>query len=124
MTAACKAGAKKSYGVAAVGFRLIHGQIRLLQHFIRGVVRIAKDGDADAGTAAALASVQDIGFIDDNQDLLGYDLGLGSGHLGQFAQVVEHHDELVPAQPRHRVALADMNANRRATSCSRRSPMW
>ena len=51
-------GREKSHGISARGLRLIHGNIGLLQDFVRAFAAIAENGNADAGAAAALAPLQ------------------------------------------------------------------
>ena len=107
--------------VAARLLGLVHGRIGTLHQFIDRHRMIAEQRDADARRAvvaarivfaAAEAQVQQVGFVEHGLDLHRHTLRLHGGQrLG--VEIFENDHELVAAQPRHGVALADAGCQAR-----------
>ena len=92
--------------IAARCLGLIHGEIRPFQQVIDRLPMFTERGAADAPGAVMFVAGEEVGRRERGEDLLADDLGLGCGVLRTFAQLLQHHDELVAAQAGHGVARA------------------
>src|ERR1017187_642552 len=82
-------GGEETHGISTRGLGLIHGNIGLLQDFVRSVPLPSKQGDPDACSTAALMSSEDVGLGDGREDLSTDGPCLRRRLFGNLAEVFE-----------------------------------
>ncbi|MCY1330982.1 hypothetical protein D9M69_166320 [compost metagenome] len=101
---------EEAQGVAARRLGAIHRQVGALHDVVHRVHLPLEQGDAEAGRAVILVAVQVVGDVQRGQDLFADGPGLDCGVRRVLAEPFQQHHELVTAQARHGVALANAGA--------------